>query len=45
MTDIRNHIEFDKRTEIAEAKVRMPLSALQRNIREHDPPRGFLACY
>ena len=42
MTDILNHIESYKRTEIAEAKVRMPLSALQRNIREHDPPRGFL---
>lgn len=42
MTDILNHIESYKRTEIAEAKMRMPLSALQRNIRDHDPPRGFL---
>jgi len=42
MTDILNHIEAYKRTEIAEAKVRMPLKTLERNVRDHDPPRGFL---
>jgi len=42
MTDILNKIESYKRTEIAEAKVRMPLSALERKAREHDPPRGFV---
>jgi indole-3-glycerol phosphate synthase len=42
MTDILDHIEAYKRTEIAEAKVRMPLSTLARNVRDHDPPRGFV---
>jgi len=42
MTDILNRIEAYKRTEIAEAKVRMPLATLQRNVRDHDPPRGFV---
>ncbi len=42
MTDILNKIKSYKRTEIAEAKVRMPLSALERNVRDHDPPRGFV---
>jgi indole-3-glycerol phosphate synthase len=43
MTDILDRIEAYKRTEISEAKVRMPLAALERNAREHDPPRGFVA--
>ncbi len=42
MTDILDRIEAYKRTEIAEAKVRMPLATLQRNVRDHDPPRGFV---
>ncbi len=42
MTDILSHIEAYKRTEISEAKVRMPLATLQRNVRDHDPPRGFV---
>jgi len=42
MTDILSKIEAYKRTEIAEAKVRMPLSTLERKAREHDPPRGFV---
>ena len=42
MTDILNHIEAYKRTEIAEAKVRMPFAALERQVRDHDPPRGFV---
>ncbi|HEY8137034.1 MAG TPA: indole-3-glycerol-phosphate synthase TrpC, partial [Methylocystis sp.] len=42
MTDILHKIESYKRTEIAEAKVRMPLSALERKARDHDPPRGFV---
>jgi indole-3-glycerol phosphate synthase len=42
MTDILKKIESYKRTEIAEAKVRMPLSALERRARDHDPPRGFV---
>lgn len=42
MTDILNRIEAYKRTEIAEAKVRMPLATLERNVRDHDPPRGFV---
>jgi indole-3-glycerol phosphate synthase len=41
MTDILNKIEAYKRAEIAEAKVRMPRSTLERNARDHDPPRGF----
>jgi len=42
MTDILRKIEAYKRTEISEAKVRMPLATLQRNVRDHDPPRGFV---
>ncbi len=42
MTDILHKIESYKRAEISEAKVRMPLSTLERNAREHDPPRGFV---
>lgn len=42
MTDILDRIEAYKRTEISEAKVRMPFATLQRNVRDHDPPRGFV---
>ncbi|MBI1867404.1 MAG: indole-3-glycerol phosphate synthase TrpC [Methylocystis sp.] len=42
MTDFLSRIEAYKRTEIAEAKVRMPLATLERNGRFHDPPRGFV---
>lgn len=42
MTDILDRIEAYKRTEISEAKVRMPLATLQRNVRDRDPPRGFV---
>ncbi|MGJ0394971.1 MAG: indole-3-glycerol phosphate synthase TrpC [Methylocystis sp.] len=42
MTDILDRIESYKRTEISEAKVRTPLATLQRNVRDHDPPRGFV---
>jgi indole-3-glycerol phosphate synthase len=42
MTDILHKIETYKRTEIAEAKVRMPRSTLERKIQDHDPPRGFV---
>jgi indole-3-glycerol phosphate synthase len=39
---ILTKIEAYKRTEINEAKVRMPLATLERNVRDHDPPRGFV---
>jgi indole-3-glycerol phosphate synthase len=42
MTDILHKIETYKRAEISEAKVRMPLATLERNVRDHDPPRGFV---
>jgi indole-3-glycerol phosphate synthase len=42
MADILKTIEAYKRKEIAEAKLRMPLSSLERRAHEHDPPRGFL---
>lgn len=42
MSDILHHIEAYKRSEIAEAKVRMPLSTLERRIRDTTPPRGFV---
>ncbi len=42
MTDILRKIEAYKRTEISEAKVRMPLATLERKVRDHDPPRGFV---
>lgn len=41
MADILHKIENYKRREIAEAKVRMPLHALERQIRDQSPPRGF----
>jgi indole-3-glycerol phosphate synthase len=42
MPDILRKIEAYKRTEISEAKVRMPLKTLQRQAHDHDPPRGFV---
>jgi indole-3-glycerol phosphate synthase len=42
MSDILAHIGAYKRREIAEAKVRVPRAALEREIREQSPPRGFL---
>ncbi|HEY8162390.1 MAG TPA: indole-3-glycerol phosphate synthase TrpC [Methylocystis sp.] len=42
MTDILDRIEAYKRTEISEAKVRMPLATLERSVRDRDPPRGFV---
>lgn len=40
--DILRQIEAYKRKEIAEAKLRMPFSTLERRAHEHDPPRGFV---
>ncbi len=42
MADILNKIEAYKRKEIAEAKLRMPLSTLERRIESRDPTRGFV---
>lgn len=42
MADILRRIESYKRTEITEAKVRMPLHALERKIDKQTPPRGFV---
>ena len=42
MADILQTIEAYKRREIAEAKVRMPLHALERQIDGQKPPRGFV---
>ena len=42
MADILAKIEAYKRKEISEAKVRMPLHALERKIAEQTPPRGFV---
>ncbi|QAY96791.1 indole-3-glycerol phosphate synthase TrpC [Methylovirgula ligni] len=42
MADILKKIEAYKRKEIVEAKLRMPLSTLERRIESHDPPRGFV---
>jgi indole-3-glycerol phosphate synthase len=42
MSDILKKIEAYKRTEISEAKVRVPFSTLERRAHDRDPPRGFL---
>jgi indole-3-glycerol phosphate synthase len=42
MSDILRKIETYKRKEIAEAKVRMPIHALERKIEEQSSPRGFV---
>lgn len=42
MSDILRRIETYKRKEIADAKVRMPLHALERRIDEQSPTRGFV---
>ena len=42
MADILRKIEAYKRLEIAEAKVAMPLHALERRIHDQEPPRGFI---
>jgi len=41
-SDILRKIEAYKRTEISEAKVRVPLATLERKLRDADPPRGFV---
>jgi len=41
MSDILHRIEAYKRSEIAEAKVRMPFHALERAAHDQSPPRGF----
>lgn len=43
MADILKRIEATKRAEIAEAKERLPLAAIERLAAQADPPRGFLA--
>jgi indole-3-glycerol phosphate synthase len=42
MFDILRKIEAYKRREIADAKVRVPRGALEREIHDQTPPRGFL---
>ena len=42
MADILHKIEVYKRREIAEAKVAMPLHALERQIEAAAPTRGFV---
>ena len=42
MSDILRKIEAYKRTEISEAKVRVPFATLERRAHDRDPPRGFL---
>ncbi len=42
MSDLLKRIETYKRTEISEAKVRVPFSTLERKAHDRDPPRGFL---
>lgn len=42
MADILKKIEAYKRREVSDAKVRMPLHALERAIEKQTPPRGFV---
>jgi len=42
MADILQKIEAYKRREISDAKVRMPMHALERRIAEQSPTRGFI---
>ncbi|WP_374547694.1 indole-3-glycerol phosphate synthase TrpC [Rhodoblastus sp.] len=42
MSDILKKIEAYKRTEISEAKVRVPFATLERRAHDRDPPRGFV---
>ncbi len=42
MPDILRKIEAYKRREISDAKVRMPLHSLERQIDKQSPPRGFV---
>jgi len=42
MADILKKIEAYKRREVSDAKVRMPLHALERAIEKQTPPRGFI---
>ena len=42
MSDILTKIAAYKRKEISEAKLRMPLSTLERHAHDRDPPRGFV---
>ena len=42
MSDILKKIEAYKRTEISEAKVRMPFKTLERKAHDREPARGFV---
>ncbi len=42
MSDILRKIETYKRREIADAKVRVPRGALEREVHDQTPPRGFI---
>ncbi len=42
MADILKKIEAYKRREVSDAKVRMPIHALERAIEKQTPPRGFV---
>jgi indole-3-glycerol phosphate synthase len=42
MSNILQKIEAYKRREISEAKLRMPLSTLERRAHDREPPRGFV---
>ncbi len=42
MIDVLKKIETYKRREIADAKIRLPRGALEREIAQQSPPRGFI---